>query len=288
MTVAPTPATPPVARDELSYVYAVGPRGPELARAAPELTGLQDRPVHTVEAGGLAAVVSRVPEAQFGEEGFKAQLEDLGRLEVIARTHHGVVDALFRAVTVLPLRLATVYRDDERVAAMLEESRTEFGGLLDRLAGHLECGVKVYALPPDPRNAPSAPARTGGAGGERGAAGSNPGRDYLRRRKAQRTRHEDSAREAAETAARVREVAAAHAVDRVAHRPQQGELATGEGRNITNEAYLVPAGTTGAFAEAVRAAARDLPGVRVEVTGPWAPYSFATPPPVEDGGRRGR
>ncbi|MFV2175734.1 GvpL/GvpF family gas vesicle protein [Actinomadura sp. LOL_016] len=277
MTVAPTPAT----TAELSYVYAVGPSVPELARTAPELTGLQDRPVHTVEAGGLAAVVSTVPEAQFGEEGFKAQLEDLGRLEVIARTHHGVVDALFRAVTVLPLRLATVYRDDERVAAMLEESRTEFTALLERLAGHLECGVKVYALPPAPGTAPSAPARADGGG-------ARTGRDYLQRRKAQRTRHEDSAREAAETAARVREVAAAHAVDRVAHRPQQGELATGEGRNITNEAYLVPMGATDEFAAAVRAAARDLPGVRVEVTGPWAPYSFATPPPVADGDRRGR
>ncbi|MEV5827892.1 GvpL/GvpF family gas vesicle protein [Spirillospora sp. NPDC052242] len=284
MTVAPTPAT----TAELSYVYAVGPRVPELERAAPRLTGLLDRPVHTVESGGLAAVVSSVPEAEFGEEGFKAQLEDLGRLEVIARTHHGVVDALFRAVTVLPLRLATVYRDDARVAAMLDESGREFTALLERLAGHLECGVKVYALPPGPRSAPSAPARPAARGADGG--GTNPGRAYLQRRKAQRTRHEDAAREAAETAARVREVAAAHAVDRVAHRPQQGELATGEGRNITNEAYLVPKGATGAFAAAVREAARDLPGVRVEVTGPWAPYSFAAPPAprAQDGGRRGR
>lgn len=279
MTVAPTPRT----TAELSYVYAVGPNVPELEHAARALTGLQDGPVHTVEANNLAAVVSSVPEARFDEEGFKAQLEDLERLELIARTHHGVVEALFRAVTVLPLRLATVYRDDARVAAMLDESGAEFTALLDRLAGHLECGVKVYALPPDPRTGPSAPARTGTGGG-------SPGRAYLQRRKAQRTRHEDAAREAAEIAARVADVAAAHAVDRVAHRPQQGELATGDGRNITNDAYLVPIGATDGFAAAVREAARDLPGVRVEVTGPWAPYSFATPPAprAEEGGRRGR
>lgn len=143
--------------------------------------------------------------------------------------------------------------------------------------------MKVYALPRPSPNRPSAPSRADGGG-----AGS--GRAYLQRRKAQRTRHEDAAREAAETAARVREVAAAHAVDRVAHRPQQGELATGEGRNITNDAYLVPMAATDEFAAAVRESARDLPGVRVEVTGPWAPYSFATPqaPRVEDGDRRGR
>ncbi|WP_187357029.1 GvpL/GvpF family gas vesicle protein, partial [Actinomadura sp. CNU-125] len=67
---------------------------------------------------------------------------------------------------------------------------------------------------------------------------------------------------------------------------------TGEGRNITNDAYLVPMDATDEFAAAVRESARDLPGVRVEVTGPWAPYSFATPRTprvdVEDGDRRGR
>ncbi|MEI5010983.1 GvpL/GvpF family gas vesicle protein [Streptomyces sp. PmtA] len=33
-----------------------------------------------------------------------------------------------------------------------------------------------------------------------------------------------------------------------------------------------------AFRDEVSRAADDLDGVRVELTGPWAPYSFATPP----------
>jgi hypothetical protein len=65
---------------------------------------------------------------------------------------------------------------------------------------------------------------------------------------------------------------------RVAHRPQQGELAPGAGENIANEAYLVPAGSVPEFRQAVSGLAGQAPGVRIEVTGPWAPYSFATPP----------
>jgi hypothetical protein len=80
---------------------------------------------------------------------------------------------------------------------------------------------------------------------------------------------------AAEVAGR----AAALARDRVVHRPQQGELATSAGENIANEAYLVAADRVADFRTAVGAVADGVPGVRVELTGPWAPYSFATPAP---------
>ncbi|KIF01731.1 gas vesicle protein, partial [Streptomyces sp. RSD-27] len=46
--------------------------------------------------------------------------------------------------------------------------------------------------------------------------------------------------------------------------------------------YLVADAHAEAFLSAVAGAADGLPGVRVEVTGPWAPYSFATAPPGPD------
>ncbi|EFL13179.1 GvpL/GvpF family gas vesicle protein [Streptomyces sp. C] len=64
------------------------------------------------------------------------------------------------------------------------------------------------------------------------------------------------------------------------HPAQTGPLAGGDtGENVLNDAYLVPDGEADAFRAAVRHAADDLPGVRVELTGPWAPYSFAVPQP---------
>jgi len=67
------------------------------------------------------------------------------------------------------------------------------------------------------------------------------------------------------------------------HRPQQGELASGAGENIANDAYLVPVARVGEFRAALDGLADDAPGVRVEITGPWAPYSFATPPSADSG-----
>lgn len=255
------------------YVYAVGRAGTPLDGAFPGRTGVGDGPLRTVRAGALVALVSSVPYDSFGADGLKAQMEDLTRLEVLARTHHAVVEAAYECATVLPMRLATVYLDDERVTAMLAEREEEFRELLSRLEDHVELGVKVYA---DPREAVVT------AEPEEEPAMS-PGRAYLRQRRAQRRSHRDSYAAAGAIAAEIPVRVAGLVGGRVAHRPQQGDLAQGAGENIANEAYLVPAAHVADFRGALTGLGEGTPGVRVEITGPWAPYSFATPPQAPEG-----
>ncbi|MEV5342252.1 GvpL/GvpF family gas vesicle protein [Streptomyces sp. NPDC052676] len=261
----------------LSYAYAVVRSSATAAPAALSgVRGVAGAPVTLVRAGPVAAAVSPVPADEFSETALTARLEDLDWLEATARAHHVVVDALAAHTTVLPLRLATVYRDDARVERMLNARERDFTSLLDRLDGHLEWGVKVYAeadpAPPPEQDAPA---------GEPGS-----GRAYLRRRRQQYRTREDVWRAAEEAARRTAELARGLAVDRARHRPQQGDLAAVPGRhvaNVANDAYLVPRHLAEEFRERMRHAADDLPGVRVEVTGPWAPYSFTAQP---EGARR--
>jgi hypothetical protein len=259
---------------QLSYVYAVGSREAPLDDAAAEVLGQDDSPLRSVTAAGLRALVGSVPGELYGEAGLRAQLEDMERLETVARRHHAVVDAAFRhAGVVLPMRLATLCLDDDRVVGMLRERAGEFGDLLHRLEGRSEWGVKVYvdaaaaSRQTVPETEPPGPA----------AASSSPGRDYLRRRRTQRDSGRRAYRDAESVLARIAQSTEGLAVASVAHRPQQGELATGPGENVANHAYLVDADRGEDFAAALSAAAAASPGVRVEVTGPWAPYSFATP-----------
>jgi len=259
----------------VSYVYALSRAGTALDSTAPRLTGLEDGPLRTVTCGELSALVSSVPAGTYSEEGMRARLEDLSELAAVARTHHAVIEAAYATTTVLPMRLATVYLDDARVRSMLHERRTDFGELLSWLDGHVELGVKVYADPHVAATAPPDPAPAPGSA----SAPVSPGRAYLQQRRAQRRRHRDAYRAAGAVAGAVPERVSALARARVAHRPQQGELAAaGPGENIANEAYLVPAERTAQFHQALAGLADDAPGVHVEITGPWAPYSFATPP----------
>ncbi|MDT3400702.1 GvpL/GvpF family gas vesicle protein, partial [Streptomyces sp. B1866] len=106
------------------------------------------------------------------------------------------------------------------------------------------------------------------------AAPTGSGRDYLRGRQQQRRSRDEAWRAARDAVRRVDAAARAIAADRVRHRPQQGELATGPGQNVANDAYLVPRGQAEEFRARVAGAAEGVDGIRVEVTGPWAPYSF--------------
>ena len=263
--------------DQLTYVYAVGREGPALHGLAARLPGVDGRPLHAVGADGLCALVSLVPADTFSEQGLAAQMEDLARLETLARSHHAVVDAAFAEAPVLPMRLATVYLDDARVAGMLVRRRGEFEDLLGRLEGHVELGMKVYA---DPRTADTpAPAAVA-------SSGAGAGRAYLQQRRATRRRDQDAYRAASDVVGRAAQLTQGVVASRVVHRPQEGQLASHSGVNVANEAYLVPRARTEELRRALTALADGVPGVSVEVTGPWAPYSFATAPPAEhpDGG----
>ena len=275
------------AKTDIVYAYAVLRRTPEAARAVADLRGVAGEPIRLLEFGddapdgtsgaapddapdrppALAAVVGPVPAADFDEASLRAGLEDLDWLEATARAHHAVVATLTgRGIAVLPLRLVTVYRDEDRVRQTLEARRDDFLPLLDRVTGHVELGVKIYAAPdnesPDPEP----------------AKGLGVGRAYLAARRRRKRSTEDAWQAATDTAARLRELAGTLAVDRVAFRPQSGELAgSAPGPNVSNDAYLVPEDRVGDFRTRVLAAAEGLPGVHVEVTGPWAPYSFSLP-----------
>ncbi|WP_407561777.1 GvpL/GvpF family gas vesicle protein [Streptomyces sp. 184] len=258
---------------ELAYLYAVAPSG---ARPPEGLRGVADAPVRALEHDGLAAVWSPVPAADFDEEPLRAHLEDIGWLERTARAHQEVVDAVSAGGSVLPLRMAVVYRDEDGVRRMLADDHDRLTGSLDRLKGLIEWGVKVYL---EERVAEAGPASE--PSGERPAArpeGRPSGRDYLRQRVRRNERKEQvwelTSRACRLLHAQLSQVAEA---DRLL-RPQDGELAAADGRNVLNASYLVAREREDEFLTCARES--SLPGVRVEVNGPWAPYSFAAPEAV--------
>ncbi|MFI8828766.1 GvpL/GvpF family gas vesicle protein [Streptomyces sp. NPDC053431] len=251
----------------LLYVYAIGADRAALDDVASQVAGIDGAPVRCVAGrSGLTALVSPVDGDRFAEEALPAQLEDLERLEAIARAHHAVVDAAFSRATVLPLRLATVYHDEERVVGMLTEGQVSFDALLRKLHAHVEMGVKVYAL------ARAATDRRAVAAVE---GSDSPGRAYLQRRRAQRRAADEVYQAASAAAEAVVRQAERHSSAHAVHRPQQNEWSAGRGENVANDAYLVPAALVEAFRADIVALDDPESGVRIEVTGPWAPYSFA-------------
>ncbi|MFF5367561.1 GvpL/GvpF family gas vesicle protein [Streptomyces sp. NPDC013187] len=244
----------------LRYVYAVcRPFGTPLQA---QLTGVAGDPPRALTHHGLVAVVSHVPERDFAEEPLRRHLEDLDWLTETARAHQGVIDALTTVTTPLPLRLGTVFHDDSGVRMMIEAREEDFLRTLDRLEGRVEWGVKVYAE--------SEPQESAGP-----AQKPASGRDYLRRRRMQTRSHEEMWQKAEAFSTRLHEELSAFAEDSRMHPPQNPALSKATGRNVLNAAYLVPRAHSEEFVELVDRTKGEVPGMRIELTGPWAAYSFA-------------
>jgi hypothetical protein len=275
------PAREPVATaaaehstDELAwYLYCVV-GDPNFALPA-ELRGVDAaHSVSVLSDGELAAVVSRVPLSDFGEDTLREHLNDVAWLEATARAHEQVLEEVRALTTVIPMRLCTIYRSESNLRETLGRERVAFTEALLRLEAKAEWGLKIFM---DPAGVESAAA----AGGELTRfdaehADVSAGQAYMRRRQ------RDSLLRTAVERLVDRCIDDAHArmaglaVEALSNPLQRPEVTGRGGQMVLNGVYLV----ADASAEAFTSLAQDLAaqyhplGFDVQVTGPWPPYNF--------------
>jgi hypothetical protein len=237
-----------------------------------DLSGVGGGPVRPVEAAGLMAIVEDVGLDTCGESALRRNLEDLGWLEAAARAHHRVVDAAGQLAPLVPMRLATVYSDDASVSTVLAERGADFRQALRRIGTRREWGVKGYAVLPSDHAGAAARPPTARAG-----AGAGAGAAYLQRRRSELSAGKDARQAAVQSAQQVHYELSGLAAESRLHAPQAPQLTGIREPMILNAAYLLADERGDDFAAAVSALAERHPGVRLELTGPWPPYSFAGP-----------
>lgn len=230
------------------------------------LHGVAGEPVRAVSGSGLTAVVGTVGLGEFGEEPLRRNLEDLDWLAATARAHDAVISAIARRAPVVPMRMATVFLDDSRVRELLESRHEDFVAGLDRVTSREELGVKAYA----DAKVLTGENESGDRSGEK-----LTGTAYLMRRRRALASQDDAFRLAAEHAARIHAGLLERAVDGKRRPASDQRLSGREGWTVLNGTYLVERDEVEAFRAAVAAINRNTPGIELEITGPWPPYSFA-------------
>jgi len=221
-----------------------------------------------VRAEGLAVLCSTVPLSEFGEEPLRRNLNDMAWLERTARAHETAIDHAFAQTTVIPLRLCTLFSDEDAARRMLAGRRDELGADLDALEGREEWSVKllvdIEAMTAGLREPGQEPADPGS-----GAA-------YLLLRREERRLREAVGDRAAGLAEDVHARLQERAVDARVRPAQNRELSGHEGDMVLNGAYLVERDHAEGLRELVaELEARHRPlGARIELGGPFPPYSF--------------
>ncbi len=241
------------------YAYAVT-RGLGVAALAAG-RGLRDAPLDVVSVDGLDAVVSDVPLEEFSAAALTRNLESLPWLEEVARGHDSVIRLVSEGGPTAPLRLATIFHDDDALRRRLGEWHQAIVEVLDRVDGRAEWSVKlISSTPVAVREEADEP--TSGA-------------EFLRRRRAQA---DDRGQRAAEVARVAEEVHLALAGASVASRvlpPQDPQLTGLSGTMALNGAYLIELTEREGFERRVDEVRAAHPDLVLDAAGPWPPYSFA-------------
>jgi hypothetical protein len=271
--LAPSPPDrrrPPAPEDgePASYVYGVVAPSIELPA---DLGGVDpDHSVFLVEEGGIAALVSRVSTAEFGEEPLHENLNDVAWLEEKARAHEHVLDVALRHGTVVPLRLCTIYSDDDHVREMLVREGAVMMEALDRLDGRAEWGVKAIAAPQALERA--ARPEDEGPAQEEAARGT----EYMKRKRDEARARDDEEEIADRWASEIHDRLEAAASEALVNPLQNPEVSGYDGDMLLNGVYLLEDAAVEGFGALVDSLAKEYRdrGVSVELTGPWPPYNF--------------
>jgi hypothetical protein len=280
--VSKRPPQPRVAREtppagdadagEALWAYCVLRAGEPLPE---DTAGVADGQLERVEAGDLAALVSRVPLAEFGSAPLRENLNDLAWLERVARAHEAVLDGALGQSTIVPLRLCTIYESEQSVREMLDREHDSVAQALEALAGRQEWGVKLTV--DEDRLAEEARSRSTEAAALEDDLGARTGGGaYMLRRRLERHVREAVDALGAELAEQVHAQLQDWASDAVVLAPQNPELSGHEGRMLLNGAYLVDAERVPGLRELVAELEERhrAIGARIELTGPWPPYNF--------------
>ena len=222
------------------YAYCVVPIGhsPDAA-----LRGVSEAAVEVIEAGPVALWVSRMPRPEGTVEQIKA--------------HNAIVEAaVTNAVTPVPLRFGQWLEDEGALDAGLAEQATSYAEKLRKFAGCLEFGIRVID-PAEPQGA----------------------QDVHPEKATSGTAYMQALRESSRHAGARQAVA-----DQVRSTIQQkvGSLVQAEQEEesrtphaVVTMSHLVPRENFDEYRERVREMREEFPALRLLLSGPWPPYSFA-------------
>jgi hypothetical protein len=205
-------------------------------------------------------VVSDVPLDVYGERAINSRLGDLDWVSRAAVAHEAVVESFIAATALLPMKLFTIFTNDDRAVEDMQRQRRRIDATVKRVAHRVEWGVRVV-LDRSKLAAPRAAVKASGAG-------------YLTAKKAQRDATVEQATRARVVLAGLYDDLAAIAVD--ATRRPASDLTVKGGPLLLDAAFLVARAATARFTSAVRrqAKAHAAGGYAVSLSGPWPPYSF--------------
>jgi Gas vesicle synthesis protein GvpL/GvpF len=237
------------------YLYGVSRAGDTKEKAAkaasPGIDGASA--VRAIACGDFLCWVCDVDHAKFARN-MEQNLENLEWLALHSVRHQQVVGEVAARMAIVPARFGTIFSGEASLTRNMAGRKNALSKVFDRVAGAEEWGVKVFAEKKPP--APAAAARSG--------------KDYLRQKAAQiKQRPEHNDPELQEFAAALEKTASAAA--------PSGKVSGTQPSLLWQATFLVPRSRRKQWEKTLGEFVARWNGLRrIEVSGPWPPYSFVS------------
>jgi hypothetical protein len=215
---------------------------------------------------GLWVAVADAPRPGYGAPAIEKGLKDLDWVSACAVAHERVVEHVSALGTAVPMKLFTLFSSDVRAVAELGRAQARMRGVMRRIEGRQEWGVRV--------SVDEAAARTRARErAQQAADGLSEGAGFLTRKREEHKEARDIVDLGRTAADEVFEALGRHADETQRRAPAAAEPGL---RLLLDAAFLVPTKGAAAFRESVREQAERLAGhgYRVVLTGPWPAYNF--------------
>ena len=235
------------------YLYAISraSRKP-IQVTSPGIDGLH--PVGAVACGKFTCWVSPVGQEEFAQS-MERNMENLEWLALHSVRHQQVVGELAAAVTVIPARFGTIFSGGGALTKDVQRRQRALEKVFRKIEDSDEWGVKVFAeeTAPAPVSVPTA-----------------SGTDYLRQKAARLKRPaEQKDPELTGFRSELQGIAVAAAAS--------GKISGGQPGLLWQSSFLLPRGRRKQWDRTLQKFVVKWQGRRrIEVNGPWPPYSFVT------------
>jgi hypothetical protein len=235
------------------YLYGVS-RAAGNRPARVESPGIDGQhPVQPLACGNLVCWVSAVDRHSFSQE-IERNTDNLEWLAVHGVRHQQVVAEIATKTTIVPARFGTIFSGGQALSANVEGRKSILKKVLSRISNADEWGVKVLA---ERQAMPKI------------ATEVRTGKDYLRAKAAHLNRPPDRDDAMREFSAALNKIASDAA--------PSGKISRAQPDLLWQATFLVPRSRRKLWDRALNRFVKQWIGSRrIEVNGPWPPYSFVS------------
>jgi hypothetical protein len=212
-------------------------------------------PVRAIACGEFICWVCELDHASFSEA-LERNMENLEWLALHGVRHQQVVGEVAAQMAIVPARFGTIFSGEPALVKDVQSRKAALNKVFTRVADADEWGVKVFAEQPAPAAAPVAEARSG--------------KEYLQQKAARlKKRPERNDQELGELATALGKIASDSA--------PSGKVSGAQPSLLWQATFLVPRSKRKQWDQALKNFVERWDGQRrIEVNGPWPPYSFVS------------